>query len=292
MADVKISGLPASTTPLAGTEVLPIVQSSQTRQVSVSDITAGRAVATQSVTQNGYKTPYTFFSSAIPFIYVSSGSMGNNGALTITGAAQIAANRDAYVYLPANSIQTGSAAGWYYAFFSSTLLATVYNNVYVSGVPTIPSSPTAFSTTGPGAYTQTSGSWIAAQKITLAANSIGINGVLKTEYRILGAVTANSKQIAIAAGAIGNYLAFSSSILSANLFSVYTTLNAGSVSRQTTGAYITGQTPLSPSVGSSTVSFVDTNINFANSHDITFYFNSASNTETYTLGQVNVTVTP
>ena len=42
MADSKISALPASTTPLAGTEVLPIVQSSTTKQVSVANLTAGR----------------------------------------------------------------------------------------------------------------------------------------------------------------------------------------------------------------------------------------------------------
>lgn len=40
MADTKISALPASTTPLAGTEVLPIVQSGATKQVSVHDLTA------------------------------------------------------------------------------------------------------------------------------------------------------------------------------------------------------------------------------------------------------------
>lgn len=44
MADSKISALPASTTPLAGTEVLPIVQSSTTKQVSVANLTTGRAV--------------------------------------------------------------------------------------------------------------------------------------------------------------------------------------------------------------------------------------------------------
>lgn len=42
MADSKISALPASTVPLAGTEVLPIVQSSTTKQVSVANLTAGR----------------------------------------------------------------------------------------------------------------------------------------------------------------------------------------------------------------------------------------------------------
>jgi len=49
MADVKISGLPASTTPLAGTEVLPIVQSGTTKQVSIANVTAGRSVAALSV---------------------------------------------------------------------------------------------------------------------------------------------------------------------------------------------------------------------------------------------------
>jgi hypothetical protein len=45
MADLKISALTASTTPLAGTEVLPIVQSSTTKQVSVANLTAGRAMS-------------------------------------------------------------------------------------------------------------------------------------------------------------------------------------------------------------------------------------------------------
>lgn len=39
MADTKISALPAATTPLAGTEVLPIVQSSATKKVASDDLT-------------------------------------------------------------------------------------------------------------------------------------------------------------------------------------------------------------------------------------------------------------
>jgi hypothetical protein len=50
MADVKISQLPASTTPLDGTEVLPIVQSATTKQVSIANVTAGRAVSALSMT--------------------------------------------------------------------------------------------------------------------------------------------------------------------------------------------------------------------------------------------------
>ena len=50
MADKKISALTASTTPLAGTEVLPIVQSGATVKVAVSDLTAGRAVSATQLT--------------------------------------------------------------------------------------------------------------------------------------------------------------------------------------------------------------------------------------------------
>lgn len=41
MADVKISQLPAATTPLAGTELVPIVQGGVTKQVIVSAIGNG-----------------------------------------------------------------------------------------------------------------------------------------------------------------------------------------------------------------------------------------------------------
>jgi hypothetical protein len=45
MSDKKISALPVATAPLSGTEVLPIVQGGTTDQVSVANLTAGRAVS-------------------------------------------------------------------------------------------------------------------------------------------------------------------------------------------------------------------------------------------------------
>jgi len=60
MADLKISQLTGATTPLAGTEVLPIVQSSTTKKVAVSDLTAGRAVSgTQFTASTGNFIPST-----------------------------------------------------------------------------------------------------------------------------------------------------------------------------------------------------------------------------------------
>lgn len=59
MANTKISALSASTTPLAGTEVLPIVQSGATKQVSVANLTAGRAVSAASLALTTSPLPAT-----------------------------------------------------------------------------------------------------------------------------------------------------------------------------------------------------------------------------------------
>jgi len=59
MADKKISALTAASTPLAGTEVLPIVQSGSTVKVSIANVTAGRSVSTKDLTAtSGTSTPY------------------------------------------------------------------------------------------------------------------------------------------------------------------------------------------------------------------------------------------
>jgi hypothetical protein len=57
MANSKISALTSATTPLAGTETLPIVQSSATKQVSVANLTAGRSVSGTSFVPTGSTIP-------------------------------------------------------------------------------------------------------------------------------------------------------------------------------------------------------------------------------------------
>ena len=50
MSNSKISALTSATTPLAGTETLPIVQGgAPTKQVSVANLTAGRNVSTANI---------------------------------------------------------------------------------------------------------------------------------------------------------------------------------------------------------------------------------------------------
>jgi len=53
MADKKISALTGATTPLAGTEVLPIVQSGTTVKVSVDNLTAGKTVLANQIAASG-----------------------------------------------------------------------------------------------------------------------------------------------------------------------------------------------------------------------------------------------
>jgi hypothetical protein len=60
MSNSKISALTGATTPLAGTEVLPIVQSSTTKQVSVANLTAGRTQTSNGIVQGTAATGYNF----------------------------------------------------------------------------------------------------------------------------------------------------------------------------------------------------------------------------------------
>ena len=60
MANSKISALTSATTPLAGTETLPIVQSSTTKQVSVANLTVGRTQTSNGIVQGTAATGYNF----------------------------------------------------------------------------------------------------------------------------------------------------------------------------------------------------------------------------------------
>jgi hypothetical protein len=86
MANTKISALTAATTPVAGTEVLPIVQSSTTVNVSIANLTAGRAVATGALTVTGAATVSTTL--GVTGATTLSSTVAT-GALTVTGAATV-----------------------------------------------------------------------------------------------------------------------------------------------------------------------------------------------------------
>ena len=88
MADVKISALPAASTPLTGAEVLPIVQSSVTTKVAVSNLTAGLA-GTASININGTVGATTPAAGAFTTVSAS-GATTLSSTLGVTGVASFA----------------------------------------------------------------------------------------------------------------------------------------------------------------------------------------------------------
>ena len=140
--------------------------------------------------------PSVLGQSHIPFILVSSGSMGDNGALSAVTTLP-ATYPSAYVYLPTGAITAASTAGWYYTVFSSATAGTVYNNTYTAGTPTIPASPTPFVVTGPvgGTFTQTTASLITAYSLNIPGNTLGTNGAIRAAQSYSYASSANAKTV-------------------------------------------------------------------------------------------------
>jgi hypothetical protein len=93
MADKKISALTGASTPLAGTEVLPIVQGGSTVKVSVANLTAGRAVSASTLTSAGSVTAgvagYTFNGTSVLASDGSSNYLSTGAALYIQGGGVI-----------------------------------------------------------------------------------------------------------------------------------------------------------------------------------------------------------
>jgi len=139
MADLKISALPASTTPLAGTEVLPIVQSSTTKQVSVANLTAGRAISATAVT-----------ASTGNFIVGTSGQGIDFSATAGTGTSELLADYEEGTWTPVisdgtnNATMSGGTSGRYtkvgrqvtvVAYVAVTSLGSVSGSILLTGLP-------------------------------------------------------------------------------------------------------------------------------------------------------------
>ena len=83
MADVKISQLPAATTPLDGTELTPIVQSGTTKRVSVANLTVGRALTASSLTLS---TPLSAANGGTGLATTAAGTLLSSTALNTISA--------------------------------------------------------------------------------------------------------------------------------------------------------------------------------------------------------------
>ena len=188
---------------------------------------------------------------AIPFVIASSGSMGNNGALTGLTALPATYSNGCYIYLPAGAIASGvpAAAAWYFAIMSSATAGTVYNNTYSSGQPYVltASTATAFATTGPGAFTGVATA-VTGPNWTVPANMMGPNGVLELAAVYGCAGTTSSKTCAIKLGSATIYTLATTTAANVACLALLTCQNQGQTNAQvsnqtgTLGYGATGQT--------------------------------------------------
>lgn len=115
---------------------------------------------------------------AVPVGIAQTGSIGNNGALTLGGSGfQVTYSGGIWLYFPANAISAGSAAGFYWTVMSSATAGTIYNTTLGDTVPYVPTRNIAFVTTGPGAYTGHT-SKVSLATVTVPGGSMGLNGGL------------------------------------------------------------------------------------------------------------------
>jgi hypothetical protein len=104
MANTTISALPSATTPLNGTEVVPIVQSGVTSKVAVSDIAVSGGVKSFQTSLSGL-TP----SAATAGVVTLAGTLGTpNGGTGLGGATPFTANGVVYAN-STSALTTGSA---------------------------------------------------------------------------------------------------------------------------------------------------------------------------------------
>jgi hypothetical protein len=163
---------------------------------SLDNQTFANPTITGAVTGTATGLPFVYAKWTIPVITGSSGSIGNNGALTgFTATPARLFAEGAYVYYPANAIAAGVAAGFYWTVFSSTTAGTIYNSTYTTGVP-VAGTLTAFATTGPGAYTGST----TEQGVTITLPALPAGTVLRITTLWEGNAVANTKSIRIRLG--------------------------------------------------------------------------------------------
>jgi hypothetical protein len=197
MADLKISALPASTVPLAGTEILPIVQSSATKQVTVANLTAGRAVATGALTVTGDATL-----SNGNLVISTSGKGIDFSATPGTGTSELLADYEEGTWTPTLS---SSGATFIYTASTGGTYVKVGNVVTVHAVITISSHsggtggdslffanlPFTPGNTDVGGSGTGIGIWCASYSITLPVGYSMFNASVKSGASVLPLYSSN-----------------------------------------------------------------------------------------------------
>lgn len=204
MSNSKISALTSATTPLAGTEVLPVVQSSATTKVTVANLTAGRVVGTGGISNSGVfsstasgtgaSNRATFNASSEPFavylkynsstngVYLGSSSADNFAAYTSAGSSLWSANSTTF-NVPGNIVPNTAAQGINFtantpaAGMTSQLLNWYEEGTFTPQLLGGTTNPTVTYTTQSGYYTRV-GRLVTCQIYIQISGATGGSGTL------------------------------------------------------------------------------------------------------------------
>lgn len=219
----------------------------------------------------------------IPVGIAPPGTMGNNGAVTFSTALPFQFS-GAYLYYVANAISSGSAAGFYWTVPSSTTVAVVYNNTYTpGGALTRPASPTAFVTTGPGAYVAPT-TEITCYSATMLGGLPGPNGRVTIPLYVTTENSANSKTVRVRANASTILMSNSNTTIPMFYLPTLTWVNRGAKNVNWTSYWAVG--------GGTTYSGVTTALDTSNDVTITATMQLASNTSTGFFDFLQIKVNP
>lgn len=188
---------------------------------------------------------------AVPVGMAPSGTMANNGAVTFGTAFLATYSNGIWLYYPAGAVAAGvpAAATYLWTVMSSTTVGQVFNSSFDGLSVPVAGTTTAFSTTGPGAFTGVS-TITTAVTMTIPANTLGATGAILGDWRVDQNGAAGNKTFDIFYTTTGgtNY---------GNI--VFSTQNAGgscrtTIQNQTTGAQngASACNPSSSALGSGT----------------------------------------
>jgi hypothetical protein len=164
--------------------------------VAVADGGTGASTALAAAANLGFATKLSQWN--VPVGIAPTGTMGNNGAVTLGTALSTTYSNGIWLYYPAGAVAAGvpASATFLWTVMSSTTAGTVYNSTFDGLSVPVAGTTTAYSTTGPGAFAGVTTITTVAT-ITIAANTLGASGVISGDWGVDYNGVAGNKSISL-----------------------------------------------------------------------------------------------